>query len=289
MTMNGPDLKKMSVNELLQGHAAIIAELRSRGILRSKNNPVGDYCEWLVADRLGLTLVNNSTSGYDAVDSGGIRYQIKGRRVTPDNRSRQLSAIRNLDDNDFDYLIGVILNERFDVVHAAQIPHAMIGRYAKFRAHTNAHILHLQGKLLLDSQVKDVTAVLAAAPPIAAIRPQRFALSVGGFMGPSYAVRLENGRVTYERFRPGYELAKKTVIDPSDQEWTDFSAEMDAMKAWGWKATYIEPGVADGTNWSLDIALGGKSLNAKGSNAFPRTFKRFCSAVSGLIGNRRFE
>jgi hypothetical protein len=39
MAMNGRNLKRKSVNELLQAQAEIIGELRSRCILRSENNP----------------------------------------------------------------------------------------------------------------------------------------------------------------------------------------------------------------------------------------------------------
>lgn len=35
--------------QLLVQHAAILDELRRRGILRSRNNPTGDYGEWLVS------------------------------------------------------------------------------------------------------------------------------------------------------------------------------------------------------------------------------------------------
>ena len=98
----GPDLAKYSEKELLRLHASVIDELKRRKIVRTKNNPVGDYTEWLVSKTLRLELANNSVSGYDATDADGTRFQIKGRRVTSDSRSRQLGAIRNLDAKDFD-------------------------------------------------------------------------------------------------------------------------------------------------------------------------------------------
>lgn len=77
--------------------------LRRRGILRSDNTPTGDYAEWLVARSLGLTLENNSTSGYDATNPDGTRYQIKARRLVTPKTSRQLSPLRRLDQDPFDY------------------------------------------------------------------------------------------------------------------------------------------------------------------------------------------
>jgi hypothetical protein len=81
----------LTIRELLQYYADIIDELKRRKIVRTVNNPLGDYTEWLVAQKLNLTLSGNSTAGYDAVDMVGTRYQIKSRRVHPANASRQLS------------------------------------------------------------------------------------------------------------------------------------------------------------------------------------------------------
>jgi len=90
------DIKELSIKELLQLSSSIIDELKRRKVVRTKNNPLGDYTEWLVAKGLGLELANNSVAGYDGIDSDGVKIQIKGRRVTPENKSRQVSAIRNL-------------------------------------------------------------------------------------------------------------------------------------------------------------------------------------------------
>lgn len=281
-------LKQLSIRRLLGLHSAAIGELRARRVLRSKNNPVGDYCEWLVARALGLELVSKSTPGYDAVDRSGVRYQIKGRRITSDNKSTLLGAIRNLAGNKFDYLIGVLFDEQFQVVHAAQIPHGAIGQYAKFQQRTNSFRVHLQGKLLDDPQVKDVTAILAAAPVDLPQWPERLSLFVGGYMGNSYGVRLENDRIAYERYDQGYARAATDFVLPSEQDWTAFAQELDRLKAWQWKPTYRDPKTVDGTNWSVDISLGGNSLKSVGSNAFPIGFKAFCSAVTDLLGGRPF-
>ena len=89
--------EKLSTSELLLDYVQIMDELRARNVIRTSNNPVGDYAEWLVASCLGLRLETSSTSGYDATDAASrIKYQIKARRVTKRNNSRQLGAIRNL-------------------------------------------------------------------------------------------------------------------------------------------------------------------------------------------------
>lgn len=146
-----------TTRQLLQYYGQILDELRSRKIVRTSNSPVGDYAEWLVANRLGLTLATNSTSGYDAVDQSGVKYQIKCRRLTQHNSSRQLSAIRNLNNHDFDYLIAVLFNEKYEVKQVVKIPHEIIGKYASFRKHVNAHILILRENILNDPMIEDLT------------------------------------------------------------------------------------------------------------------------------------
>lgn len=152
------NLASLSISELLKLHAAAIDELRVRGVLRTKNNPVGDYAEWLVSSALNLTLTKNSAAGHDAESSDGKKIQIKGRRITANNRSRQLGVIRNLEKKDFDELIAVIFNEEFDVVEAYLIPHSVISEYGSYRAHVNGHILHMRRPLLLDKRVLNICA-----------------------------------------------------------------------------------------------------------------------------------
>ncbi|MCG7937506.1 MAG: hypothetical protein N0C88_01425 [Candidatus Thiodiazotropha lotti] len=156
------DLRELSVKELLQQHSAIIDELKRRKIVRTKNNPVGDYTEWLVAKGLGLELAGNSSAGYDGIDSEGVKIQIKGRRITPENKSRQLSAIRKLEEQDFDHLVAVIFNENYEIIDAVLIPHEVIEEYATYRSHVNAHILHLKGPILNDPRIKDIKHLISS-------------------------------------------------------------------------------------------------------------------------------
>jgi hypothetical protein len=154
MTFNPGSLP---TQQLLNYYAQILDELRVRKIIRTANSPIGDYAEWLVANQLGLTLVANSTSGHDAIDSSGVKYQIKGRRITQRNRSRQLGAIRNLESHDFDFLIAVLFNEHVEVEQVLKIPHDIIGKYARYNKHVNAHILVLGGNIFSNPMIEDLT------------------------------------------------------------------------------------------------------------------------------------
>ena len=50
------DLKSLSVFELLQCFSTALDELKQLGVVRTRNNPTGDYAEWLVAKKLKLKL-----------------------------------------------------------------------------------------------------------------------------------------------------------------------------------------------------------------------------------------
>jgi hypothetical protein len=151
------NLKTYSTQELLALFSRVLAELRQRGTIRSTNNPVADYAEYLVAQAFSLTLAQKSTTGYDAVDAFGHRYEIKGRRLTKDNRSRQLSAIRMLDRQHFSYLAGVLFHEDFSVHRACLIPYETVKQIAVYRSHVNGWILHLRDNVWEIHDVKDIT------------------------------------------------------------------------------------------------------------------------------------
>lgn len=155
------DLKSLNDKELLQFYAKLMEELRDRKLIRSSNNPVSDYAEKIVCEKLKLSLTGKSSKGYDAIDENtGIRYQIKARRLTSHNTSRQLGVIRNLDQKLFDYLIAVIFDESFEPIEIWQIPLETIPKYARYSEHQNGHILVLTGKVLED---KTVTRIFARA------------------------------------------------------------------------------------------------------------------------------
>lgn len=159
-------LKRASHHELLSLYDALLCELRDRGVTRSSNNPVADYSEWLAARALGLKLETKSTTGFDGTCTRGLKYEVKGRRRTPQNNSVQLSQIRGLDKRHFDFLIGVIFRSDFTIEYAGQIPYAVVVEKATFREHTNASILQFKVDLLQDPRVTDITQPMVAASKV---------------------------------------------------------------------------------------------------------------------------
>ena len=147
-------LRSLKDRELLQLYGRLMEELRQRKLIRSSNNPVSDYAEKLVCEKLKLSIQGKSSKGFDAIDEGtGTKYQIKARRLTRHNMSRQLGVIRNLDQKLFDYLIAVIFDESFNPIEIWRIPRETIPKYARYSEHQNGHILVLTGKVLEDKTV----------------------------------------------------------------------------------------------------------------------------------------
>ena len=156
------DLTGLTPPELLVLHSQVADELRTRGITRSSNNPTGDLAEYLFCRAFGWTQAGNSQANVDAVAPDGTRYQIKGRRITRFNNSRQMSAIREMAESRFDFLAGVIFKEDYTVLRAALIPHAMALERATYVKHTNSHRFLLRDDIWNVRGVRDVTDELRA-------------------------------------------------------------------------------------------------------------------------------
>lgn len=150
------NLESLSNIELLQLQAKATEELKNRNVVRTQNNPLGDYTEWLVSNRLKLHLSKNSRAGFDAVSDAGVKFQIKGRRVTPGNQSRMLSAIRNYDGKDFDWLVAVIFDQDFSILNAYLVPHEVIGEYFPHKDHVNGRVVVMSGPITRDGRVMEM-------------------------------------------------------------------------------------------------------------------------------------
>ena len=150
-------LESKSTLQLLQLHGEILDVLRDRKVIRTANNPTGDYAETLFQKAYGWKLENNSSSGHDAVAEGGKKYQIKCRRKTSYRNSRQLSPIRNFEKKRFHFLAAIIFNEDYSVYRAIIIPRKLL-QYLRGR-----HSRHVNGRILqLDDSAWNVPGVIDA-------------------------------------------------------------------------------------------------------------------------------
>lgn len=158
--MELPSLKDFSPKELLQITGKILDELSAREIVRTSNNPVSGYTEWLVSKRLGLTLCGNSEKGFNSTDKSGVKYEIKARRVTPANKSRQLSAIRDIQGEHFNFLIAVVYDKDFEVILALKIPRSVVVAKSTYVKSTNSYKLMAEDGLKDEPGVEDIAHLL---------------------------------------------------------------------------------------------------------------------------------
>lgn len=151
------NLKKKTDRELLSLYTAVMDELRTRAVVRSSNAPGADYAESLVAKAMKLKLNTASTAGYDGIDARGKKYEVKCRRPTTHNKSRQLSAIRGLEHEHFDFLVGVLFNPDFTILRVALIPYRVVKEHASFVPSTNSWKFMLRDRVWSLPGVKDIT------------------------------------------------------------------------------------------------------------------------------------
>ncbi len=157
------DLATLTAHQLLALHAQVTDELVKRDITRSYNNPTGDLAENIFCKAFGWEQAGKSHAHVDAIDpKNGTRYQIKGRRITFVNKSRQLGALRDLLEDHFEFLAAVLFAEDYGIMRAALIPRAVAVERAKFVKRTNSHRFLLEDDVWGAPGVRDVTAELRA-------------------------------------------------------------------------------------------------------------------------------
>ena len=130
-------LLEMDDGEVAKAWARCMRTLRTRDLVRTANTPVGDYAERICCELYKLERKGFSEKSFDAIDAEGIRYQIKGRRLTSENPSRQLGAIRDIEQRPFDVLLAVFFNEDLELQEIWSIPCEVV-REAAFVARTNS-------------------------------------------------------------------------------------------------------------------------------------------------------
>ncbi|HWM34120.1 MAG TPA: hypothetical protein VNR36_07760 [Pseudolysinimonas sp.] len=136
--MTAASLDTLTPGQLLAQYAAILGELRGRGIVRTGNAPLGDYAEYLASLVYNGPLEPNSGKSYDLVAADGRRVQVKAITIADGVRaSATFSAFRSFD---FDVAAMLALDRvTYEIVWAREISAAEVEEAARFSAHINAH------------------------------------------------------------------------------------------------------------------------------------------------------
>jgi hypothetical protein len=108
--------------------------------------------------------------------------------------------------------------------------------------------------------------------------------SVGGYFGGrcSVDIDLKELKSTWNFSEGGIEETLRGSIHPSTAEY--FIEQMKAINLLDWKARYMEPGVCDGTQWSVEIETEYRTFKKYGSNKFPEEWELFCSVIETVTG-----
>ncbi len=140
--MTAASLDTLTPGQLLAQYAAILAELRSRGIVRTGNAPLGDYAEYLAALVYDGPLEPNSGKSHDLVAADGRRVQVKAITIAEGVRaSATFSAFRSFE---FDVAAMLALDRAtYQVVWAREVRAAEIHDAARFSTHINAHLIRI--------------------------------------------------------------------------------------------------------------------------------------------------
>ena len=152
------DLTGATVRELLALEARIVAEFRSRGLVRSNNKPLGDIAEQIVLAARGGVLEPNSTKSHDITTPEGRRIQVKAMGARSVGVGGKFSPFRSFD---FDTAVFLVFaGGTFELTLARELTATEVDAVASYSAHTNGKQPTLRQVLSVGS---DVTTEMATA------------------------------------------------------------------------------------------------------------------------------
>jgi hypothetical protein len=157
------DLSMSSDSGLFSLYRAILAELKSRRLIRTENAPAGDYAEYLVWTALGGRLADNSEKSWDVITRDGEKLQVKARVVSdpPRTSQLQLSLFRSFD---FHSAVIVLLSAAdYSVVRASKVPRHVVEASAVYRKHVNGMVLFARPQIMGHADATDLTTDLRKA------------------------------------------------------------------------------------------------------------------------------
>jgi hypothetical protein len=177
-----PDLESASLADLFTLYGSILDELTRRDVVRTRNQPLGDYSEWLVWHALsGQQSANRSEKSFDITadlsaellaglgpqDGGhrGARIQVKARAVSPTPKHHQLQT-SPFHAHGFDYLALVLHEESdFSIRRAVLLPTAAALAHAKPASARRDDVLRLRmtSAVMGDPTAVDITERLQSA------------------------------------------------------------------------------------------------------------------------------
>ncbi|MFS0647445.1 hypothetical protein [Siminovitchia sp. 179-K 8D1 HS] len=108
--------------------------------------------------------------------------------------------------------------------------------------------------------------------------------SVRGFFGGYYnvEVNLTTLQVSWSFWQGGEQESFGKTIRPATAK--KFLEGLKKVNLLNWRAEYVEPGVLDGTQWSVEIIRDGQNKKMRGNNQYPDEWADFCKLISRIAG-----
>ncbi len=147
--------------KLLADWAAIMRELRDRGIIRTNNNPVGDIAEAIVAEHYAGERAPFNQKNWDVRTEAGERIEVKGiRQLKGGSRRSNVSPIRGAG---YDTAVVVLLDDDFKVTEGLRIPRATVEELFGHNDHVNGVVIKVSKALREHPDVASLDLAAAAS------------------------------------------------------------------------------------------------------------------------------
>jgi len=154
--MGEGDLVGLSTRDLLRVYASVLDELLARGIVRTRNAPIGDVAEHVVALAYEGELAPRSEKSWDVRAADGSLLQVKSRVLYPETlKSQVFSVFRSFD---FDACVFVLFDGRhLDIHQAVEVPRESVVLLARRSEWVAGSRIRVSANLLAAPGARDIT------------------------------------------------------------------------------------------------------------------------------------
>jgi hypothetical protein len=109
---------------------------------------------------------------------------------------------------------------------------------------------------------------------------------IGSFHSSNRLI-LEDDKITITPSPYAIEETAVTCI-PSNENWLEFSHNLEQLNVLSWDKSYHDPSILDGTQWSLLVLTESYEVDTGGSNAYPGNFDELIKTINRLISQEYF-
>jgi len=110
--------------------------------------------------------------------------------------------------------------------------------------------------------------------------------SVGGYFGGHYTVVIDLNElfITWNHFQLDADSQFRKKIRPTTAQ--KYREHLKSLALLDWKDKYKNPGILDGTQWSVDIFTDQGLIHKHGDNNYPEQWDDFCTFIAKTTGRK---